>query len=175
LIAAGAILVAVMKLASCYQDRNDERVPDHLARIAYAIGAEARTPEEAAALVTIGKFEGGFCIAVQDHYTHSGGWSTFQLEGKNNKYPGPLVGLSYESIRRATYAAADVWRHSHQCGQSPWAMFTAYAGRPYCSFYIDKNGNTVTTWPTLDARVNTYWYVLSIIKKEMNNEQQRKQ
>ncbi len=165
MIAPGPVLVAVMKLASCYADRNDERVPDHLARVAYAIGDEARNPEEAAALVTIGKFESGFCIAVQDHYTHSGGYSMFQLEGKGNKYPTPFTGLDFPSIRRATYAAADVWRHSHNCGQSPNAMFTAYAGRPYCSVYVDDAGGMVTTWPTLQARVNTYWYVLGIIKK----------
>ncbi len=155
-VGAGPILLAIWALAGCYQDRNDERVPDHLARIAYAISSEARDVDEAAYLVTIGKNESNFCIGVQEKYTHSGGWSTYQLEGWRGKFPGPFVGLNYSEIHNATYAAVRVLRHSHQCGHKPEDILTAYAGRE-CG----------TIWPTLKTRVATYWYVRATIKKAM--------
>jgi hypothetical protein len=143
-------------LPTCWADRNDARMPDHLTRIAYAISEEARDADEAAALVSIGKAESGFCIAVQHHYTHSGALSMWQLEKKQDKYPGPFLGLEYEPIHNAAHAAVDVWRHSHQCGQRPEDMFSAYGARP-CG----------TIWPSLKSRVATYWCARSIIKKAM--------
>lgn len=156
IVPAGPILVAMMALPGCYRDRADERVPAHLTRIAYAISEESRSLDEAAYLVAIGKNESNFCIHVQERYTHSGGWSTWQLEGWRGKFPGPFVGLGFNEIHNAAHAAAYVLRHSHQCGQRPEDIFSAYGGRP-CG----------TIWPSLHNRVSTYWYVRSVIKKEM--------
>lgn len=156
MIGAGPILIAILSIAGCYQDRADERVPDHLARIAYAISEESRTLDEAAYLVAIGKNEANFCIAVQEHYTHSGGWSTWQLEGWSGKFPGPFVGLDYGAIHNAAHAAVSVLRKSHQCGHEPKDIFTGYGGRA-CG----------TIWPTLKTRVATYWYARATIKKAM--------
>lgn len=155
---AGPILFAILQLPPCWADRHDSRQFDHLTRVAYAIGEEARDIDEAAALVAIGKNESGLCIAVQDHYTHSGGFSTYQLEGWNGKYPGPFVGLSYESIHRATYAAVDIWRHSFQYGPGISARLYAYAGQ-----YPGKH------WPGVKPRMDTYYFVRGVLAKEMKN------
>ncbi len=143
-----------MELPVCYHDRADARVPNHLARIAYAISAEAKDADEAAAIAAIGKHESGNCLAVQDHYTHSGALSTWQLENKQDKYPGPFLGLSFDPIRNAAHAAVDVYRHSWQCGPTFADRVTAYAARP-CH----------TDWPSLKEREGTFWFVRSVIAK----------
>lgn len=150
----GLVLGAILRLPTCYQDRHDERVFDHLTRIAYAISEEAKDVDEAAALVAIGKHESGFCLAVQDHSTHSSALSSWQLEGKSGKYPGPFLGLEMESIHNAAHAAVDIYRHSWQCGPTFSDRVTAYAARP-CH----------TIWPSLKAREGTFWFVRSVIAK----------
>ncbi len=155
-IPAGPVLAALLSLPSCWADRNDVRLPDHLVRVAYAVAAEARDIDEAAALETIAYHESGNCLRVQERYTHSGAYSAWQLEGKRHLYKQPFIGLEIEPIQNAVYAASDVWRHSHNCGGSFRDMMTSYAGRP-CG----------KKWPTLDARVNTYWYLRNRMQKEM--------
>ena len=145
-----------MKLPTCYEDRADPRVPDFLATEAYAIAAETRTVDEAAALGSILHHEGGNCIRVQTRYTHSGGYSVFQLEGKRHLYKQPFLGLDYPAIHNAVYAAVDVWRHTWNCGPTFSDRMTSYAGKP-CGIH----------WATLDARASTFWYLRNVMVKEM--------
>jgi hypothetical protein len=159
---AGPILVAIMSLPGCYKDKRDERVPDHLARVAYALGQETKDVDEAAALATIAYHESRYCLKVQEKYTRSGAYSSWQLEGKRHLYPQPFVGLDYEPIHNAAYAAVDIWRRTYNCGYSFRDRMTSYAGRA-CG----------TNWPTLDARVGTYWYVRSVIVKEIKKHEQQ--
>lgn len=157
-VEAWRIYGAIKALPSCWADRNDTRVDEYHERLSVAISEETRDISEAAAMVTIAKHEGGLCIGPQEHYTHSGAKSTFQLEGKSHLYPGPFLGLEYEPIRNATHAAVDVWRHSHGCKvRDPIAgRFSVYAGGGRCG----------KSWNGLRERVSTYWYVYSILKYE---------
>jgi len=156
LIPFGPVFIAITSLNVCYQDRHDARVPDHLVRIAAAVSVEAKDADEAASILAIGRHESANCLRVQDHYTHSGAYSFLQLEGKRHLYPQPFVGLEYEPIYNAVYAAIDIWRHTWNCGPGFENRMTSYAGR--------KCG---TQWPTLKSRVSTYWHLKNIIVKEM--------
>lgn len=154
---AGPILVAILRLPSCWQDRHDERVPEYLAKVAYAISEEARDIDEAAALVAISKHESGDCIRVQLRYTHSGAYGAFQLENKQHLYPEvSFLGLDYANIHHGAYAARDIWSRTFNCGSTFADRMTSYAGRQ-CG----------TDWPSLSARVGTYYFVRSVIEKEM--------
>lgn len=153
---SGPILVALMQLPTCYKDRTDPRVPEFLATEAYAIAAEVRDVDEAAALGSILHHEAANCIKVQTQYTHSGAYSVFQLEGKRHMYQQPFLGLEYNSIHNAVYAAVDVWRHTWNCGPGFANRMTSYAGKP-CG----------EKWATLDARTNTFWYLRNIMVMEM--------
>ena len=157
-VPAWAILGAIQALTPCWADRNDPRVPDFQEKMAVAESEECQDIGECAALVTLGHIEGGGCIGPQEHYTHSGALSEFQLEGKRGKYPGPFIGLSYDAIHNAAHAAMDVWRHSGGCGHDIAGHFSVYAGGNRCG----KN------WPTLVRRVNTYWFVYATISREVN-------
>ena len=156
MIPAGPVLIGLMHLHTCYADRHDSRVTDFLATEAYAIAAEVKDVDEAAAIETIIYHESSNCIRVQTHYTHSGAYSVLQLEGKRHLYPQPFLGLEYEPIHNAVFAAVDVWRHTWNCGPGFANRMTSYAGRQ-CG----------TKWPTLDKRVSTFWYLRGIISKEM--------
>jgi hypothetical protein len=153
---AGVVYAGLVSLHGCYADRHDSRVPDFIATEAYAIAAEVRDVDEAAALVSILYHESSNCIRVQTKYTRSGAYSVFQLEGKRHLYPQPFLGIDYVPFHNAVYAAVDVWRHTHNCGHSFRDRMTSYAGRA-CG----------TDWPTLSSRVNMYWHLRNIMVKEM--------
>lgn len=152
MIPAGAILIAIMHLPVCWADRADARVPGHLARIAYAISEEAKDADEASALISISKNESNNCIAVQDHYTHSGALSMWQLENKQRKYKGPFLGLEYDPIHNAAHAALDVWRHSGGCPGGVSGKFRVYGGR-----------NCDEPFPSLANRLSVYWFAYGVI------------
>lgn len=147
---------AIQALPPCWADRFDRRVDEYHEKLSVALAAEDVTDEEAAAMLSIVKAESGACIGPQDHYTHSGGYSAFQLEHKAHKYPGPFIGLSYEPIHNAAHAAVDVWRHSYGCGNDIAGRFSVYAGGGRCG----------KQWASLKERVNTYYYLLSVIRKQ---------
>jgi hypothetical protein len=153
---SGPILAMIMALPTCYKDRQDLRVPDFLATEAYAIAAEARDVDEAAALGSIMHHEAANCIRVQTKYTHSGAYSVFQLEGKRHLYPQPFLGLNYNPVHNAVYAAVDTWRHTWNCGPGFANRMTSYAGKP-CG----------VEWKTLRERTNTFWYLRSVLVKEI--------
>jgi hypothetical protein len=152
---AWVIYGAIKALPQCWADRNDPRVDDYHERLSVAISEESNDEGDAAALITIAKHEGGLCIAPQERYTHSGAWSTFQLEGKNGKYPGPFIGLEYDHVHNAARAAADVWHHAGGCGHGVEGKFSVYAGGGRCG----------REWVGLRSRVNMYWYELALIRK----------
>lgn len=155
MVSAHAVRIAIVALGTCWSERDDPRLADHLDRISAAVSEEARDDDEAAALLAIARSESAFSIRVQSAPTRSGALSDWQLEGKVGKFPGPFVGLELEPIRNAAHAAVSVYRHSWQCGPAFADRATAYAARP-CG----------AEWPTLKARVASFRYARIVLRRE---------
>lgn len=143
------VLAVLLSLPVCYADRDDPRKPEQLATVAQAITAVANASknpiDKAAKLVTLFRWEGVGCLAVHSGAHGGRGRGLYQLEGQGRRYPGPFVGLDFESTLNATRVAGSVLDHSFQCGSRPADVFTAYGARPCGS-----------TWKTLRERVQTY-------------------
>ena len=146
---SAAVLALLLRQPVCWADR---RVPQadkqgQLAAIATAIADASPTVERAAYLVAIGWHESRWCLAVGSGAKRGGrGEGYWQLEGSHHA-PGARSGLSLEATRSAALLASAQLQRSQQCGKSPAAVLTAYAGRP-C-------GQASGGWLTLTARVRT--------------------
>lgn len=156
MVSAQAIRAAIVALGTCFSERNDSRLADHLDRISIAVSLEARDDAEAAALLVIARSEAAFSIRVQAAPTHSGALSDFQIEARPGRFAGPLVGLELEPIQNATRAALWYWRHSFACGPTIRDRFSAYHGVAFCG----------RDWPTLDTRVKRFAYARSVLWRE---------
>ncbi len=146
------VLSVLLNMPVCWADRSDARKQEQLETIAKAVAIVAneskRPVDKAAKLISKAYHETRFCIAVHSGKHRGPGRGLYQLEGQGERYKGPFVGLDFESTLNATRVASDYLDRSFQCGPSPRAVFTAYAGRE-CG----------TTWKTLDSRVRTYRWV----------------
>lgn len=132
MIAPGLILNVLLRLPVCYQDRAEVGYLDRQHVIAQAISSVAETPLEAAALVTILRFESGGCFSVHAGHRKGGpGEGLWQLEPGSHR-SRPFSGLSFEATSHAAGEALWLWRHSWHCGPSWQARFTAYAGLSDC-------------------------------------------
>lgn len=156
MVSAHAVRVAILALGTCWTERDDARLSDHLDRISVAVAAEARDDAEAAALLAIARTESAFSIRVQAAPTRSGALSEFQIEARPGRFVGPLVGLELEPIQNATRAALWYWRHSFTCGPTIRDRFSAYHGVAFCG----------QDWPTLETRVQRFAYARSVIQRE---------
>ena len=159
MIQAAAVLAVMLHQAPCWADRG---IPPEVKRaqlesIASAIAQASPTPERAALLLTIGYHESRWCIRVHSGQRRGGhGEGLWQLEGRHHG-PGARSGLSVTETLDAARLASAQLGHSYQCGSSPAAILTAYAGRP-C---VQASGG----WRTLDARVQGYWWALGALTR----------
>ncbi len=143
------MLAVLQAFPVCWADRGDPRKPKQLETMARAIfDVSGGSVDKAAKLATLFRWEGAGCLAVHSGEHPGKGRGPFQLEGQEVRYSGPFAGLSYEATLNAAKVASDYLDRSYQCGPSPRAVFTAYAGRPCGS-----------DWKTLNDRVKTYRWV----------------
>ncbi len=151
---AEQVLAALLSLAPCYADRNapEGAKATQLAYVARAVASEAGNVDEAAYLVAIAWHESRLCLDVHAGNVRGPGRGLWQIERASRRVP-PFTGLDEVSTRHAAHEALWMVRHSHQCGAGPAAVFTAYAGRA-CG----------VKWPTLSARVATWYYVRSLLQ-----------
>lgn len=172
MILAAPVLAVILAQPVCWADRAlpVEVKRDQLGVIADAIAEASDTPERAALLITIGYHESRWCIRVHAGIKRGGaGEGLWQLEGAHHG-DGSRSGLSrYETADAALLASAQLDR-SYQCGSSPAAILTAYAGRPCWQSASDPRypGDTGVEWgygwPTLTSRVRTYRWALGRIR-----------
>lgn len=154
MVPAAAVLAVLLQHPPCWADRHvDPGVKRlQLEVVAGAIASASPTPRMAALLISIGYHESRWCLAVHSGQRRGGqGEGLWQLEGRHHG-PGARSGLSPGETREAAQLAAAQLKRSQQCGNTPAAVLTAYAGRP-CAHV--KAG-----WPTLTARVRGYWWAL---------------
>jgi len=147
-VSPAAVFVVMNSFPVCWQDRADERKPEQLHTVAAAIAAASPSPRRAAFLLAISWHESRWCIHVHSGAHTGPGRGLFQMEGQERRYPGPFVGLTPEETGNAAWVASRIIGRSGQCGHSAAAVFTVFAGRA-CG----------TSWPTLDARVQTFRFV----------------
>lgn len=144
-----SVLSVLMALPVCYADRGDPRKPEQLATVARAITVvanDSKNPiDKASKLTVLFRWESAGCLRVHSGEHRGPGRGLFQLEGQGKRHAGPFVGLDYDSTLNATRVAGAILDRSYQCGSSPGAVFTAYAGKP-CG----------TKWKTLRERAGTY-------------------
>jgi hypothetical protein len=169
---SAAVLAAVLSLPICAKDRQDARKPDQLRTIASAITTAAtetrwrRGPADLAAhLTTIAYHESRLCIHVTTGEHRGPAVTNWQIEGQfrrlADKFHGPFIGLGIEPVTNAARVAAHILSKSFQCGSSPGALYSAYAGRA-CQ----------TDWPTLRQRVQTYKWISFIIESELSKQRE---
>ena len=152
MIPAGPILSVLLQLPACYEDRFDSSYPERMATIAYSIASASSNYDDAAALVTIARFESGLCRVVHSGARRGGpGEGLWQLEPGSNRVR-PFSGLSLESTEHAAGEALWLWRHSHQCGPSLESRFRGYGGRPCTS-----------KWDGASRRARFYYWVRGAI------------
>lgn len=155
-----AIFAALAGLPVCWTDRVDERKPQQLQTVAVAVSEVADSVDDAAALLAIAQNESSFSLSVHAGIDRGPGRGLWQLEGQGRRHAGPFVGLDLAATTNAASVALFAWDHSWNCGKTLADRFTAYAGRP-CG----------VLWPSLKQRVATYWYVRSVMQKEIRGEQ----
>ena len=153
MIPSALILSILLRLPTCYSEEPDIKQLDVISQ---AIGANADSISEAAALVTIGTFESAWCKKVGSGKKKGGhGAGYWQIEPGSNRIK-PFAGLSLEELTHAAGQALWLWRHSHQCGSSPKSRFIAYAGIRDCK----------TKWVGATKRNSFYYWTLVEITKE---------
>lgn len=147
------MLAALQALPGCWADRHapeGAKATQH-AYISRAIAAKAETVDEAAYLVTIAYHESRICLNTHAGLARGRGRGLWQIECASRRLP-PFEGLSYEATEHAAGEALWMIRHSWQCGNQPKDRFTAYAGRA-CG----------VSWPTMAARVRTWYWVRGML------------
>lgn len=155
-------------------DRNDPRKQDQLYTIALAIERaipQTKWPENDAAglaayFVTIGWHESRFRLKVHEGYRRAASYGIWQITPHSYKVKRiELIGLSQEETDHTAIIVGRAISTSWHCGSSPADHFTSYYGGVPCK----------TNWKTLKERVNTFWYVKSmIIRFEKNRGTGRK-
>lgn len=138
----------MLALAPCYSERNDPHRVEHVSLLAEAIDSATSKQDERAALITIARFESGFCWAVASGRVKGGpGEGPWQLE-PGSRRPRPYSGTTLPELKHAADQALWLWRHSFQCGPSLEARFRAYGGAP-CE----------SSWSGARARAGYFFFV----------------
>ncbi len=180
-VGAAVVLAVLQRQPACWADRAvpAETKLEQLATIAEAIAVSSETVEREAELVDVGWHESRWCLAVGSGKKRGGrGEGYWQLEGSHHG-AGARSGLSLEATSSAARLASEQLDRSRQCGSSPAARFTAYAGRPCWQSeawisppedsprHCTVGGDCVRHegWPTLDSRVRGYWWAVSALRR----------
>lgn len=123
------ILSILLQLPTCYKEEKDL---NQLGLISDAISSVANNNADVAGLLTIGTFESAWCFSVGSGRKR-GGWGVgyWQIEPGSHRIK-PFAGITLEDQTHAAGEALWLWRHSHNCGSSLSARFTAYAGLNKC-------------------------------------------
>jgi hypothetical protein len=124
---AAPIIALMLRLPHCASEPPD---PARITMIAEAIADVSSTASAAAALITIGMHESGFCAAVHAGRRKGGaGEGLWQLEPGSRRQK-PYSGTDLQSTRHAASEALWLWHHSYNCGAWPAARFRVYGGCP---------------------------------------------
>ena len=159
-VAAAAVLAVLLRQPACWADRHAPpgAKATQLGYVARAIAEASPDLPTAAYLLDVGWHESKWCLDVHSGERRGGrGEGLWQLEGSHHA-AGARSGLSLDETRSAAALAAFAIGHSFQCGHSPAAVLTGYAGRP--CYQAREEG-----WPTLDSRVRGYWWALGALRK----------
>lgn len=173
--AIAAVAFAIASLPTCWSDRDLPAIDkqDQLDTVAVSIVyARSRVKWRGdsldfyAMMGAIGYQESRFCSDIHAGNCPPGrcgggqAFGLFQVEPKRRADGLSLVGLDQDSTNRSAVAAAAVLSRSWQCGSGPRGWFTSYAGRA-CG----------KAWPTIEARVRTFYRLREVIRREMAKEE----
>lgn len=160
MISAAQVLAVLLELTPCWADRHRppaeeaQRLEVIATGVSVASNETTRPIDTAAMLIALGYHESKLC-----HATHAGtvkggdGEGLWQLEPGSRRVR-PFSGLSLEATTHAATQAAWLVRHSYSCGTSPRARFTQ----------IGFGSCPGRGWPTLEARVRTYWWAFGLLQ-----------